>query len=81
MALHVVSERLWWNKEPMVGIERETRERLQEKMQYLAYQRGVACMNVLWKLRTEHYCVDGIHLNNEGQRVCGVEGLERLVDG
>jgi lysophospholipase L1-like esterase len=79
LTLNVIPERLWWNKGEMRNIDAESRRRLQGTLEDLARRKNARCMSVLNKLGAEYYCVDGIHINQAGQEICGVECLEQLV--
>jgi lysophospholipase L1-like esterase len=79
LALPVVRERLWWMKGELQNSDLESRRGLQRMLEEVAERKGVRCMNVIDKLRPEHYCVDGIHLEQGGQEVCGTECLEQLA--
>jgi lysophospholipase L1-like esterase len=79
LILPIITERLWWSSSPMRNATLEARRPLQAAMLDLARRHNIPCLDLLDRLTADHYCVDGVHINQSGQEICAVETLRLLT--
>ena len=79
LILPVITDRLWWSPKPPRNADLAPRRLLQSAMLALAHRHHIPCLDLLDRLTPDHYCVDGIHLNQSGQELCALETLRLLT--